>query len=85
LCGGSFECSSTRRTGKKEGFWDVGEGEIVVRAVAIFVVLKHVDGALFRNNRVQPSPEEKECNQGNGKKEDTAANDSTYKDKSRKA
>jgi hypothetical protein len=68
LGGVSFECSPTGRTGKKEGFWHVGVGEIVVKAVAIFVVLKHVDGALFRNSGVQPSPEEKECNQGNGEK-----------------
>jgi len=85
LCGVSFECSFNGRTWVKEGFWPVVVGKIVVRAVAIFIILKHVDGAPSRNSRVQPSPEVKEYNYGNGKNEDSAGNDSTYKDKSRKA
>jgi hypothetical protein len=64
----------------KEGFWPVVVGKFVVRATAIIIILKHVDGALSRNSRVQPPPEVKEYNYGNGKNEDSAANDSTYKE-----
>jgi len=51
--------------------------------VAILVIiLKNVDRALFRNGRVRPPPEPKECKQTYREKENRSTHDSAYKGKS---
>jgi hypothetical protein len=64
MCGGGLRRPSDGWIGNKEGFRRVILRKIVVLFISIFVILKNIDGALFRESGVRPSPEKAECNQG---------------------
>jgi hypothetical protein len=62
MCGRRLRHPSNGWIGKKERFWRVMLRKTMVLLDSIFVVLKNIDGALFRER--SSSPEKIECNQG---------------------
>ena len=75
MCGVGLRRPSDGWIGNEEGFRRVILRKIVVLFVSIFVILKNVDGPLFRDSGVWPSPEKAECNQGAREEENSTTYD----------
>jgi hypothetical protein len=56
-------------------------GKVVIQSVVIFLVVKHIDRALFRNSSISRSSGVEESQQSDSNQEGNPACDTTYEEK----
>ena len=81
MCGRGFRCSSDGGIRHEVGLRCVIVGKLVVRYVAIFVIVEHIDVMLFRYRGVSSPSEVEESDQSNSNNADQSTCNTAYEGK----